>query len=76
MKLIHWGFFVRIFCNMETTKVLKFPKIFGYFIEKQYLCTVFVRKRSALYWVVPCLKAALSYVYPTYMLRISYVYGT
>ena len=34
MKLIHWGFFVRIFCNVETAKVLKFPKIFGCFVEK------------------------------------------
>ena len=22
-----------VFCNLETTKVLKFPKEFGYFIE-------------------------------------------
>ena len=22
-----------VFCNLETTKVLKFPKDFGYFIE-------------------------------------------
>jgi hypothetical protein len=35
------AFFMGRFCNLETTKVLKFPKIFGCFVEKQYLCTVF-----------------------------------
>ena len=29
-------------CNLETTKVLKFPKTFAYLRKKQYLCTLFV----------------------------------
>jgi hypothetical protein len=33
------------FCHLETAKVLKFPKIFGGFVEKMYLCTLFVRRK-------------------------------
>jgi hypothetical protein len=33
------------FCYLETAKVLKFPKIFGGFVEKMYLCTLFVRRK-------------------------------
>ena len=29
-------------CHSKTTKVLKFPKIFGHSRKKQYLCTLFV----------------------------------
>jgi len=42
-------------CNLETTKVLKFPKIFDHPRKKQYLCTLFViwhsthKKTSTIY---------------------------
>jgi hypothetical protein len=39
-------------CNLETTKVLKFPKIFDHPRKKQYLCTLFVLWHGAL----PCRK--------------------
>ena len=38
------GIFLCEFCNLETTKVLKFPKTFGSLQKKQYLCTVFDEK--------------------------------
>ncbi len=33
-------------CYLETTKVLKFPKIFAYLRKKPYLCTLFVQWHS------------------------------
>ena len=34
------------FCYLETTKVLKFPKLFGNVKKKQYFCTLFVKWHS------------------------------
>ena len=42
MKYCTWLMLVYI-CHLETTKVLKFPKLFGYFKKKQYFCTLFVK---------------------------------
>ena len=70
------GIFLCEFCHLETTKVLKFPKLFGYFVEMEYLCTVFAIEVLHYTKVELSISTALSYVYVTYMLRISYVYGT
>ena len=38
--------FLWVICHLETTKVLKFPKLFGNVKKKQYFCTLFVKWHS------------------------------